>query len=111
MGPYGRKMARKSCSVTSKGRLRMMRRLARLGAVPEVVSRRYDETRMMHMNKRANRLNEWSVLLIVALARLSSRFLSVTDNRLPLKTWAWSLLTASCARLDDENNTYARLGH
>ena len=38
MGPYGRKMARKSCSVMSKGRLRTISRLARLGVVSEVVS-------------------------------------------------------------------------
>jgi len=30
------------------------------------------------------------------LERLSSRFFNVTDSKEPLKTCAWSLLTASC---------------
>jgi hypothetical protein len=41
------------------------------------------------------------------LARLSKRFFKVTDSKEPLKTCAWSLLTASCADAEVENSTCA----
>lgn len=42
-----------------------------------------------------------------AFARLSKRFFNVTDNKEPLKTCAWSLLTASCADADVVKSTCA----
>ena len=42
-----------------------------------------------------------------ALARLSRRFFNVTDSNDPLKTCAWSLLTASCADAELVNSTWA----
>ena len=79
-------MALRSCSVILNGRFRTISRLARFGADAFVV---------------------FGVCFDGALARLSKRFFKVTDSKEPLKTCAWSLLTASCADAEVENSTCA----
>ena len=41
--------------------------------------------------------------------RLSRRFFKVTDNKEPLNTWAWSLLTASWANAEVVNSMCAEM--
>lgn len=74
-----------------------MRRLARLGAGPFLAAASTD----------FEDDGSETTTFFGTFARPSSRFLSVTESREPLKTCACSFVTASCAAAGVENSTWA----
>ena len=95
----------------SKGKLRTISRLARLGAGPflllEVGVEGRGRVEVEAVLGSTSDFLAFEGLAIADLARPSRRFLRVTERSAPLKTCAWSFETASWAVAGDEKRMWA----